>query len=618
MKMNKNKYFLKTILAFILCLSFNVKAENMGYYLSNSNQNYNYDSASKEIMVKRGDYIYVTSVINHVSESELKLQKGRLTVRWDSNQLELASYGDNFYSTSSSNFANLNITVDSKTDNKITLNYTADDTIINGINKLVEFKFHVLDNAKLGTFKIYEMDGEDSITCLGEGDISIPCGNSYYSELKYNIESSKVNTLSSLKIDGKVVDGFIETKKEYNVNIDEKTEKINIEAIEKDPKSSVSGDIGSRELKYGINTFNIDVTSESGVKNTYTINVTRIDGRSKNNTLKSLKTSSGIINYKSDIKEYNISVKNEIDTITIYATLADNKAKFKEDFTKKEIDLIEGINKVMITVIAENNDENTYTINITRELSSNNTLKELMVNNELIKLSKNEFLYNYKVGNEIENVTIDAVATDSKAKVDIAPFSSLQVGDNEIGIRVTAPNGEFVNYTLVVTREPKLSNNSKLKSIVIDGYKLSFNKDIEYYDLKIKEEDSLNIKVEQEDEKAEVNIEGNNNLINGSIIKINVKAEDGTYTRYFINIEKKKNSNLLLWIILLIILIAIILTVIIMLLKKNKKKKIKVEKENDLEKVENDNITVENDDVKKVVVENTTQMENTKKTIDIE
>ena len=618
MKMNKNKYFLKTILAFILCLSFNVKAENMGYYLSNSNQNYNYDSASKEIMVKRGDYIYVTSVINHVSESELKLQKGRLTVRWDSNQLELASYGDNFYSTSSSNFANLNITVDSKTDNKITLNYTADDTIINGINKLVEFKFHVLDNAKLGTFKIYEMDGEDSITCLGEGDISIPCGNSYYSELKYNIESSKVNTLSSLKIDGKVVDGFIETKKEYNVNIDEKTEKINIEAIEKDPKSSVSGDIGSRELKYGINTFNIDVTSESGVKNTYTINVTRIDGRSKNNTLKSLKTSSGITNYKSDIKEYNISVKNEIDTITIYATLADNKAKFKEDFTKKEIDLIEGINKVMITVIAENNDENTYTINITRELSSNNTLKELMVNNELIKLSKNEFLYNYKVGNEIENVTIDAVATDSKAKVDIAPFSSLQVGDNEIGIRVTAPNGEFVNYTLVVTREPKLSNNSKLKSIVIDGYKLSFNKDIEYYDLKIKEEDSLNIKVEQEDEKAEVNIEGNNNLINGSIIKINVKAEDGTYTRYFINIEKKKNSNLLLWIILLIILIAIILTVIIMLLKKNKKKKIKVEKENDLEKVENDNITVENDDVKKVVVENTTQMENTKKTIDIE
>ena len=131
MKMNKNKYFLKTILAFILCLSFNVKAENMGYYLSNSNQNYNYDSASKEITVKRGDYIYVTSVINHVSESELKLQKGRLTVRWDNSQLELASYGDNFYSTSSSNFANLNITVDSKTDNKITLNYTADDIIIN-------------------------------------------------------------------------------------------------------------------------------------------------------------------------------------------------------------------------------------------------------------------------------------------------------------------------------------------------------------------------------------------------------------------------------------------------------------------------------------------------------
>ncbi len=581
--MKKNKCLLNLVLTLIICLTINVKADNLGYYLSNNELNYNYESMPNSISVKRGDYIYVTAVINDSIGSNLTLSDGKVTVRWDEKSLELVMVsGNTYYSLNKSDFKNLNIKQDARTNNRITLSYTTDEVIKQGINKLMEFKFLVLSDAKIGETRIYELDGETGINCtLNEEKTS--CGNSYNSELKYKIEGSNVNALSSLKIDGTIIQGFNENTKEYNINVDGTKQNINIEALVKDKNSTVSGDIGRRDLQYGLNTFKIDVTSETGVKNTYTINVTKNDSRSKDNTLKDLKISSGIIPFKSNINDYNISVKNEIDTITIIATLNDTKAKFKEDFSKKEVSLEEGINKISITVIAENNEENTYNINVTRELSSNNTLKELTVNDSKIKLSSNEFLYYYTVSNDVETVSIKALATDDNAKVEIDPIPPLVTGENEIGIRVTAANGEFVNYTLIVTREQLLSNNAKLSDLEVVGYNLNFDKDTLYYNLSIKDERSLDIIYETEDDKATVNIEGNKNLVDGSIIKINVKAEDNSVVRYFINIEKDSKSNTLLWIIILIILIAILTVIIILIIKKNKNKH-RVIKEEKLER----------------------------------
>ena len=70
--------FKRLLLIFIIFITFNVKADNIGYYLSNSELNYNYDSAPNEIKVKRGDYIYVTAVINDVQGNNYKLKDGRV------------------------------------------------------------------------------------------------------------------------------------------------------------------------------------------------------------------------------------------------------------------------------------------------------------------------------------------------------------------------------------------------------------------------------------------------------------------------------------------------------------------------------------------------------------
>ena len=616
--MKKNKIVIKLIISFLLCLTFNVKAESLGYYLSNNELNYNYDSAPQAIGVKRGDYVYVTAVINDVSGSNLSLLNGRVTVRWEENYLQLVSVSDKYYSLDKSDFKNLEVKEESKTNSKITLNYSSNEAIKQGINKLMEFKFLVLENAPSSTTKIYEMDGETSVNCLKE-EKEISCGNSYNSELKYTIKSNDINTLSTLKIDGKEINGFNENIREYTLTVDGSKESINIDAIKKDPKSTITGDIGTRKLEYGVNTFNIDVISESKKKNTYTVKVEKVDSRSKDNTLKDLKISSGIITFKPNDLEYNFNVKNEVDTITIIAILNDSKAKFKEDFSKKVIDLQEGINKISITVIAENNEERTYNLNITRELSGNNTLKELTVNNERIKLSKNEFLYYYTVNNEVETISVNALASDNEATVEIDNIPYLEIGENEVGIRVTAQNGDTSNYTLIITREKKLSNNNKLSNLEIVGYTFKFDTNTEYYDLKINDEDSLNIIYEVEDEKATVEIEGNKNLTNGSIIKINVKAEDNSIRRYFINIEKKQKNNSLLWIILLIILIIIITLITILLIKKNNKKKKKAivekmaenktdiikEKEDNEEEPENQDINVENNEIPMVDLDKT-------------
>ncbi len=573
--MMKKSNFLLLFIALVL-LSVNVQASNLDYYLSNSDQNFNIinKNSGKSFNIKRGSYVYPTIVINNSGEEGIQVEKGKITLRFDNSIMELVKYESGEYYKSLD--SNVSVTNFNKGNDKIVVNYTLNKNV-SGKNKVLEFRFHVLDNAKTGSTKIYQMDGEDTLSCIVD-EVSSNCAESLYTELVYNVEKSEINTLSSIKVDGKEVNNFSSNVKSYNITVDGEKEGVNVEATPTDNKASVSGDIGTRSLKYGMNTLNIEVTSESGVKSTYTLYVTRNDSRSKINTLKTLKLSSGVLNFKPETTEYEITVKNEVEEITITSSLTDSKAKYKEDFTKKVIELMEGNNSVQIVVIAENGDEKTYTINITRELSSNNTLKSLTVNGEEVTLFKNAFSYNHSVSNETERVTIKAVPTDSRASIDISNISYLEVGENQVDIYVTAENGDKVCYTLYITRETLLSSNSKLSSLTIKGYKLNFNADKNYYDLKIKEEETLEIEAIPADDKAEVEIEGNKDLINGSVIKIVVRAENNTVNRYFITIAKASKINVWLWVIILFPLVVIGIAIVILLIKKHHQKKLMEER----------------------------------------
>ena len=63
------------------------------------------------------------------------------------------------------------------------------------------------------------------------------------------------------------------------------------------------------------------------------------------------------------------------------------------------------------------------------------------------------------------------------------------------------------------------SLDSLLTSLKIEGYSIDFKKETTLYNLKIKDEDTeLKITTTTEDPEAKVEIEGNKDLINGSII----------------------------------------------------------------------------------------------------
>lgn len=579
------------ILFLLLGITFTVKAENINYYLSNSAQNYEYvdKNSNKAVNIKRGDIITITAVINNKdNSSDLKINNGKLTIRWDDKYLVLLETNGRYYNETISDVNGLLINSANKVNNRITITgITSTGYLKGGINKLIDFKFKVLNDAPASNTKIYQMDGEANIELINSSQVKLNYEN-LYSEIKYNVTKSTVNSLSMIKIDNHELDYFNEDTLEYDITVESNVEKINITAIKQDNKSVVIGDIGEKKLSYGINKLTIDVISESGVKKSYKLNVEREDLRSNINTLKTLSISPGDIKFKPDVLEYNINVANNINKITIKSSLTDNKSRYIEDYQNREIELIEGSNKIEIKIMSEKGDIKIYTLNINRALSGNNSLKSLKINDEKIKLVENEFIYNVSFENDVDRITIDAVTNDSKAIVKVEDVYELQVGINEFSIKVVAPNGKEASYIINVTRKKLLSKDSLLTNIKIKDYNLEFNQNVRVYNLRIKDEDSLEITTFKEEENATVEIEGNKDLINGSIIKINVKAEDGTFTRYFINIEKGQKGISPVIIILIVLLILLAGCVGTIIYRKKKKEK------NDFDKIDETSIkTVE-------------------------
>lgn len=98
-----------------------------------------------------------------------------------------------------------------------------------------------------------------------------------------------------------------------------------------------------------------------------------------------------------------------------------------------------------------------------------------------------------------------------------------------------------------------------LTSLNIKGYDINFRSDVFNYDLKISDEDKLDIEVTTNRDDVSYEIYNNENLKNGSQIYIELNGDNKIQT-YYINIvkeEKKKNSFIPLFIAIIVILVVI-------------------------------------------------------------
>lgn len=353
------------------------------------------------------------------------------------------------------------------------------------------------------------------------------------------------NYLSNITLSEGTID-FDKSKTTYDVkNINGST--IDITATLESSYAKLSGDVGKKNLKFGLNTFKITVTSEAGVNRVYTLNIYRNDNRDKTNTLSSLE----IENYKispdfnKNTVNYTLTVKKDVTSVKINATLDSDKSSFNKGYGPRTVNLNYGVNTILIKVTSESDSTKTYTVKVTREddRSSNNYLKSLNVSSGDFEFNKKTQNYSFTVQNEVTSIKVLAVAEDEKSTISGAKTYNLKEGLNKINIVVTAENKQTRTYTLQVTRIVKNINkevNNKLKSLEISNYQINFDPETTIYNLTIENESSLDIIPKVQDSTSSVVINGNENLKDGSVIKLVVTAVDGSTKEYIINISKNE------------------------------------------------------------------------------
>lgn len=220
------------------------------------------------------------------------------------------------------------------------------------------------------------------------------------------------------------------------------------------------------------------------------------------------------------------------------------------------------------------NTETSSTIYLkTLKLTNKDTNEEIKIGTFSIKKTE----YEIKVLNDVENINVEATS-DENVKIDITGNENLKVGENEIIIKLTNDSNETNEYRIKVNRlnvGETISNIHYLKSLVIGGgYNINFNKNTFNYTITIPNEiTKLEITPVVENTSDRYEILNNTNLVNGSIIKINVIGDNNETTTYNINIVKEKQINYLIYIGLGAVLLLIIILIILIIIKSNKKKK---------------------------------------------
>lgn len=186
-----------------------------------------------------------------------------------------------------------------------------------------------------------------------------------------------------------------------------------------------------------------------------------------------------------------------------------------------------------------------YSVSVAAPLSKDNNLKSLTVSNATISpsFSAGTTSYTAEVPFEVNKLQLSALASDGKAKVSVNNPELKAGGTTNVTVTVTAENGSKKTYTIAVTRgeDPnyEASSEAELSGITVDGFQLSpgFSpENTEYVIWLPYETESVTVSASAANGKANVTVEGGDNLTAGADNRIQVicTAEDGSQKIYTI------------------------------------------------------------------------------------
>ena len=303
-------------------------------------------------------------------------------------------------------------------------------------------------------------------------------------------------SLSSLSIDGNSI-SVSKDKTEYTYTTDKNSVNISATGIE---GATISG-TGKKTLNDGSNTFQV-IVSKNGNSKTYNVIITKNKTEIINSDspkLKSIKLSSGTVNFNPDTLEYNVSVESNVNQVTLTAT-ADTGAQIKYS-PSSSVSLKYGEIKTVSIIVIKDGVSTTYKVNIIRQDQNgditgssniavgNAKLKSLTIDEIPFTFDPNTLEYNLNVENNIDEITLKYEVSDPSLSAKVVGNTQLKEGKNKIKIVVSTESGKSNTYILNITRNKTRTVVENKEESIIE---------------KLNDESDLNdiyVSVDNEDEK---------------------------------------------------------------------------------------------------------------------
>lgn len=246
-----------------------------------------------------------------------------------------------------------------------------------------------------------------------------------------------------------------------------------------------------------------------------------------------------------------------------------------------------------------------FDVQIIRNISSNNDLASLNSNVGTFdrEFDRDVTSYTLTVPYDTESVILSGSTFDMYSTVSGLVLYELTSDETIATITVTAEDGSTKVYTVRIVKEAKpvvttsnisyvYSSNNYLKTLEIADYDIDFDKLVNEYRIRVDSDvNSLDIKAIAEDNRASVEITGNENFKTGdNTVIIKVTAENGDVNEYKLIVNKKapkKNavtvtddsSNTAEKVVIIVLIVLVVLGLLYLIFKKDDEDEVPVQKD---------------------------------------
>ena len=320
-----------------------------------------------------------------------------------------------------------------------------------------------------------------------------------------NKEGSDVNTLKTLTVsNGTLEPSFTSNQNNYRVVVENDVTSITVDGTLTDNLASVKG-FGTYKLATGNNVINVVVTSETGIKNTYVVNVFRkLNDNALANSI-TVTSVNGNTTYEmnptfdKNHEDYEVNVSSDVEQVKINANL---EVPSTSKITNTGVHNVDpGVNDIALVSTAEDGTTKTYNIRVIRDKALNANLSELVIKEARLNPPFTPMMVSYsaKVLYDIDKINIIATPEDPTSTVKIYDGDNneisldnitVNVGDNTFKIKVIPDdeNGEYYakEYTINVRRlTEEESPELKLKDLSLDACTINFEENTYYYECNV-------------------------------------------------------------------------------------------------------------------------------------